>query len=118
MSYEWLDRGDLSVLVISGVPKGFERKLRKLLEEEYGEEAAVLRLKDTLEEWVVSRVRGEHRPKRGRTPATKALWRAFRALAAALHHLRHEPEKEQEIREIRDRVEALWHDSQPVLADN
>jgi hypothetical protein len=118
VSKEWLEKDDLSVFVVSGVPNGFERDLKKRLQEDYGEDASLLRLKDTLEEWVVSRVRGEHRQERTRTPATKALWRAFRALAAALHHLRHEPDKETEIRAIRNRVEELWHDAQPAAPDS
>jgi hypothetical protein len=117
VSREWLERSDLSVFVVSGVPSSFERDLRKKLEDDYGEDASVMRLKGTLEEWVLSRVRGEHRRERTRTPATKALWRAFRALAAAIHHMRHEPEKEHEIRVIRDRVEELWNEAQPALPD-
>lgn len=114
MARDWLERDDLSVFVVAGAPRGFNRKLQTLLEEEVGEEAHSLQVKKDLLEWVVARVRGEYRRESWRSPASKALWRAFRALAAARYHLRGDETREEELRELRDRVEAQWMDVSPM----
>ena len=37
MAQEWLERDDLSVYVVAGAPKGFNRSLKTHLESEVGE---------------------------------------------------------------------------------
>lgn len=115
MSQEWLERNDLSVFVVAGAPKGFNRKMRDFLAEELGDDAESLRVKDELSEWLLTRVRGEYRRDSKRSPASKALWRAFRALAAARYHLRGDDEREEQLRELRDQVEGHWMRSSPLV---
>lgn len=115
MAREWLERDDLSVFVVAGAPKGFNRRLKQFLAKELGEEAESLRVKDDLAEWVLARVQGEYRRDSHRSPASNALWRAFRALAAARYHLRGDEEQEPEMRRLRDEVESYWMQTSPML---
>lgn len=115
MAQEWLERDDLSVYVVAGAPKGFNRSLKTHLENEVGEGTEALRLKDELSEWVLAQVKGEYRREAQKSPASKALWRAFRALAAARYHLRGDEEREATLRELRDRVEACWIETSPMM---
>lgn len=112
MAGEWLEEDDLSVYVVGGVPKSFEGDLKALVKDSGGEGHA-LRLDDELSDWVVSKVQGHNRPNNKRSPTSAALWRAFRALSAARYHLRHDDLRD-EIRELRNRVEALWLDTSPL----
>lgn len=118
MAREWLEREDLSVFVVAGAPKGFNRKLQELLEKETGANAESLCLKDELAEWVLARVRGDYRRDAQRSPASRALWRAFRALAAAQYHLRHDTKREGQIRTLRDKVERHWTAVAPAARTN
>lgn len=118
MAREWLEREDLSVFVVAGAPKGFNRKLQGFLEKEAGADAESLCLKDELSEWVLARVRGEYRKESQRSPASRALWRAFRALAAAQYHLRHDEKREGQIRTLRDKVERHWTAVAPAAGGN
>lgn len=110
MAADWLASGDATVFVVPKVKKKFDETLRDLLEEETGEEVAPIRLGEDLSEWVMARLSvekwGKERGKR--SPSAKALSRAFQALAAARYHLRGDAEAEAELRELRDRVEAIW----------
>ncbi|MGD8319516.1 MAG: hypothetical protein PVJ02_03660 [Gemmatimonadota bacterium] len=115
MAQEWLERDDLSVFVVAGAPKGFNRKMKAFLAEELGEDSESLRVKDDLAEWILARVQGEYRRDSQRSPASKALWRAFRALAAARYHLRGDEEREHALRDLRDRVEHYWIETSPML---
>jgi len=108
MAHDWLERDDLSVFVVAGVPKGFNRKLQETLTKEQGDQAISMRVNDELADWVLTKVRGDYRPDAKRTTASRALWRAFRALAAARYHLRDEPEISEEVRGLRDQVETHW----------
>jgi len=108
MAHDWLERADLSVFVVAGVPKGFNRKLQETISKEHGEKAVSMRVNDELSDWVLTKVRGEYRPSSQRSTASKALWRAFRALAAARYHLRDDPEFSEEVRHLRDQVEEHW----------
>jgi len=108
MPRSWLDSGDVTVFVIPKVKKGFDDSLKKLLREETGTEVEPIRLGEELSEWVVLRVKGGKWGKGRRSPAEKALSRAFQALAAARYHLRGDPDAEKELRSLRDQVEALW----------
>ncbi|MCA9738776.1 MAG: hypothetical protein R3E98_17505 [Gemmatimonadota bacterium] len=112
MTSDWIDRNDLSVYVLSGATKAFERETKNRLKK-LKEDAGFVRLDGELADWVVARVQGHKRSSRGRTPATKALWRAFRAIAAAQYHLRDDDEKSAELRDLRDRIERLWHETSP-----
>ncbi len=114
MAREWLEGDDLSVYVVSGVPKSFNKQLKSMLQKKQGDDVESMRLDDDLARWVLARVRGEKRASSKRSPASKALWRAFRALAAARYHLRGDPEMDEEIRGLRDHVEQLWFKHSPM----
>jgi hypothetical protein len=114
---EILERDDLSVYVVAGVPKSFRKKLQALVEEESKSDGQVLLLEDNLADWVVSKLADEKRPRSSRTPASKALWRAFSALSAARYHLQHSSEEEERVRELRQRVEELWRETSPMFEE-
>jgi hypothetical protein len=109
-----LEKDDLSVYVISDVPRSFHKELKSILHEQQGDEVEVLRLDDDLSSWVLARVRGAKRQSSNRSPASEALWRAFRALSAARYHLRGDARMDARIRKLRDGVEALWHKTSPM----
>ena len=113
MASEMLQRDDLSVYVIAGVPKSFKKKLQKFVEKESKTEGDVMLLDDEMTEWTVARLRGEKRRSHEQTPASSALWRAFRALSAARYHLQDQP-LEKKIRELRNEIEELWHETSPL----
>ena len=104
----WLDPETANVYIVPKVPKRFGEELGKLLSKEVGEEIEPFRLDPDLSEWVVARASGKRSIKGARNPGVKALWRAFRALAAARYHFRTEPELAKELLEMRDRIEGLW----------
>jgi uncharacterized protein YjiS (DUF1127 family) len=111
MSSELLQRDDLSVYVLAGLPKSFGTKLRKIVAGER-ENAEVMQLDEEMTEWLVAQLAGEKRRPHERTPASAALWRAYRALSAARYHLQDRPEEER-VRELRRLVEDLWRDISP-----
>jgi hypothetical protein len=108
-----LQRDDLSVYVVAGVPKSFKKKLQKFVGTESKSEGDVMLLDEEMTDWVLARVRGEKRRSHEQTPASSALWRAYRALSAARYHLQDQPIEEQ-IRKIRDEIEVLWRDASPL----
>jgi len=108
MSEEWIAPGEVTVFILPSVKKGFDDALKKLLRKETGEDTVPVRLGKDLSEWVALHAVGRDRARGRRTPAEKALSRAFQALAAARYHLRNDAEAEKELRELRDRVETLW----------
>jgi hypothetical protein len=113
MAPEILQRQDLSIYVVAGVPKSFRKRLQKFVTQESKSDGDVMLLDDELTEWTLARVRGEKRRSHEQTPASSALWRAFRALSAARYHLQDNP-LEGQIREVRDRIEELWRETSPV----
>lgn len=113
MASEMLQRDDLSVYVVAGVPKSFKKKLQKFVVSESKSEGDVMLLDEEMTDWVLARVRGEKRRSHEQTPASSALWRAYRALSAARYHLQDQP-IEEEIRSLRDRIEELWRDTSPL----
>jgi hypothetical protein len=115
MSAELLEREDLTVYVLAGVPKSFKRKLSKIIDEESKGEGGIVQLDEELSEWVISRLRDEKRQPRDRNPASKALWRAFSALSAARYHLQDHPDDEERVRELRRLVEELWREVSPMF---
>ncbi|MEX0935561.1 MAG: hypothetical protein WD013_01570 [Gemmatimonadota bacterium] len=113
MASEMLQREDLSIYVVAGVPKSFKKKLQKFVESESKSDGDVMLLDEEMTEWVLARVRGEKRRSHEQTPASSALWRAYRALSAARYHLQDQP-IEAKIRTIRDEIEELWRDTSPL----
>jgi hypothetical protein len=115
MASEMLQRDDLSVYVVAGVPKSFKKKLQKFVASESKTDGDVLLLDEEMTEWVLARVRGEKRRSHEQTPASSALWRAYRALSAARYHLQDQP-LETKVRSVRDQIEELWRDASPIHA--
>jgi hypothetical protein len=111
MSSELLQRGDLTGYIVAGLPKSFSTKLKKIVAKER-ENADVIQLDEEMTEWLVAQLAGEKRRPHERTPASAALWRAYRALSAARYHLQDRPEEEQ-VRELRRLVEELWRALSP-----
>lgn len=113
MAIEMLQRDDLTVYVVAGMPKSFLKKLRKIVEEE-GKNGEAMQVDPEMAEWMISRLRGEKRRPHEQTPASSALWRAYSALSAARYHLQDRPEEEQ-VRELRNTVEELWREFSPLF---
>lgn len=118
MGVDIVERDDISVYLVAGVPKSFKRKLQKYVEKEAKEDGDVYMLDDELAEWVIARIRNEKRGGRDRTPATAALWRAFSALSAARYHLQHSPEEEERVRQLRNQVEEIWRELSPMFEED
>src|SRR5690606_31906089 len=115
MAAELIERDDLSVYVIAGVPRSFKAKLQKFVESEAKKDGDVMLLDADLAEWVIAKLRDEKRPPKSRTPASQALWRAYSALSAARYHLQDNSEEEERVRELRRRVEELWRELSPMF---
>jgi hypothetical protein len=117
MGIDVVERDDITVYLVAGVPKSFKRKLQKFVQQEAKEAGDIYMLEEELSDWVIAKVRNEKRGGRDRTPATAALWRAFSALSAARYHLQHSPEEEERVRELRSQVEEIWRDLSPMFHD-
>lgn len=117
MAAEMLERDDLSVYIVAGVPKSFKSKLQKFVGEEAKEDGDAMLLNPDLTEWVVAKLRDEKRPSKSRTPASQALWRAYSALSAARYHLQNQSEEEERVRDLRRKVEELWRELSPMFPD-
>ena len=117
MQAEFVERDDLSVYVVAGVPRSFKTRLREFVRKETSEEGDVIQLDSEMAEWVVAQLRDEKRPSKTRTPASRALWNAFSALSAARYHLMNQAETEGRILELRRRVEELWREVSPMFED-
>jgi hypothetical protein len=115
MAADILERDDLSLYVVAGVPRSFKRKLQAFIEQEAKEDGDVLLVDHDLAEWMLSRLRDEKRPRSQRTPAARALWRAYSALSAARYYLEDESEEEEKVRRLRSRVEELWREISPIF---
>ena len=113
MASEMLQRDDVSVYAVAGVPKSFKKKLQKYVDTESKSTGDTMLLDDEMTDWVVARLRGEKRRRHEQTPASSALWRAFRALSAARYHLQ-DQEIEDEVRVLRNRIEELWRSVSPL----
>jgi HSP90 family molecular chaperone len=116
MATDILERDDLSIYVVAGVPKSFRKKLQHFVHAEAHRDRGgeVLLLEDELAEWLMARVQEDRRRSHERTPGSAALWRAYRALSAARYHLK-DQEMEPEVRAIRDEVELLWQRVSPLF---
>jgi hypothetical protein len=117
MSAATLERDDLSLYVIAGVPRSFKSKLQQLVQKETKSSGEVMLIPAEMTEWLVSKLRDDKRPARDRTPASRALWRAYSALSAARYHLQNEPVEEERVRDLRRQVEDLWREMSPMFAD-
>lgn len=115
MAADFLERDDLSLYVVAGVPRSFKRKLQSFVEQEATQGGDVLLVQDDLAEWMLARLRDEKRPRSKRTPAARALWRAYSALSAARYYLQDESEEEEQVRRLRSRVEELWREISPLF---
>lgn len=116
MGAEILERDDLSLYVIAGVPKSFRSKLQAFVEKE-SKDGGSYPVDAEFTEWVISRLRDEKRPRGKRSPASRALWRAYSALSAARYYLEDESEEEEKVRALRARVEELWRELSPMFAE-
>jgi hypothetical protein len=116
MESEMLQRPDLTAYVVAGLPKNFLSKLKKLAQEQGGG-SEVMQLDEEMTDWLIAQIRGEKRRPHERTPASAALWRAYRALSAARYHLQDRPEEEQ-VRELRRLVEELWRELSPQFPED
>lgn len=117
MAWELLERDDLSVYIVAGVPRSFKRRLQKFVEEEAKGNGDTMMVDDEFKEWIVARLLNEKRRRSDRTPATSALWRAFSALSAARYHLKDHPDEEERVRRMRRQVESLWRELSPMFED-
>ena len=113
MASTMLERDDISVYVIAGVPKSFKKRLSKFVEGESKAEGEIMLLDHEITEWLVARLRGEKARSHEETATSAALWRAFRALSAARYHVQEDPELEGRIRALRSSVEELWALTRP-----
>ncbi len=113
MTSELLERDGLSVYVVAGVPKSFKKKLAKYLSEESSGDGKLMLLDENMTEWLLARLKGKRRRSHEKTPASAALWRAYRSLSATIYHLSDQP-LEGRIREIRSEVETLWRQTSPI----
>jgi hypothetical protein len=77
----------------------------------------VILVDSELTQWMVAKLRDQKRPSRDRTPASRALWRAFSALSAARYHLQNQGETEDRVRELRRKVEDLWRELSPMFPE-
>jgi hypothetical protein len=117
MSAATLEREDVSLYLIAGVPRSFKSKLQQLVQKETKETGDLMVIPAEMTEWVVSKLRDEKRPSRDRTPASRALWHAYSALSAARYHLQNDPEEEERVRQLRRQVEDLWRHLSPTFSE-
>jgi hypothetical protein len=115
MSAETLERDDLSIYVIAGVPRSFKSKLQQFVAQEAKDKGDVVLVGQDMAEWVISKLRDEKRPSKSRTPASQALWRAYSALSAARYHLQNQTAEEERVRELRRKVKELWRELSPMF---
>ena len=113
MTLDFLERDDLSVYVVAGVPKSFKKKLARYLSDESAGEGNLMLLDEKMTEWLLARLKGKRRRSHQQTPASSALWRAYRSLSAARYHLSDQP-LEGRVRELRSDIEQLWRITSPT----
>jgi hypothetical protein len=106
-------RDDLSVYIVAGVPRSFQKEIAKLVNKAAKESGDVKLVNGEMTEWVLAKLKEDDRRSHERTPASAALWRAYRALSAARYHIQ-DKALEQEVRRIRDEIEELWTSVSPL----
>ncbi len=112
MALEILQREDLSLYVVAGVPKRFKKDLCELVKMEAKANGSAILVDNENTEWILAKLRATTRRSHEKTPASAALWRAFRALSAARYHLQ-DPEAKVQVQELREEVERLWAAASP-----
>lgn len=112
---EIFERDDVSLYAVAGVPRSFKKKLQTLVDEEAKKDGDVLLVDDELSEWMLARLQDKKLPRGKRNPASRALWHAYSALSAARYYLEDESEEEEQVRDLRAKVEALWRDVSPMF---
>ena len=110
-------RDDLSVYVVAGVPRSFQKEVAKLVKKAAKESGDVKLVNGEMAEWVLAKLKEDSRRSHERTPASAALWRAFSALSAARYHIQ-DKALEQQVRRIRDEIEELWSSLSPLHKDD
>ncbi len=113
MASEMLERDDLTVYVVAGLPRSFKKKLTQFVEAEAKDQGDVMLVDEEMTDWVLAKLRGEKRRSYEQTPASAALWRAYRALSAARYHLQDGP-MEERVRGLRREIEDLWQSVSPL----
>lgn len=113
MAFEILQREDLSVYLVAGVPRGFEDDLCELVQRKSRVSGAAKIVDNEGTEWVIAKLRENGRRRYEKTAASAALWRAYRALSAAKYHLQ-DPAAKDRVQALREQVECLWNAESPV----
>lgn len=113
MASEIFQRDDLSIYVLAGVPRSFKATLAGVVKESTDGVGDLKMVNGEMADWFLAKLRENGRRRYERTPASAALWRAYRALCAARYHL-HDEKIEEEVREIRSRIEELWTAVSPL----
>jgi len=116
MSVQTLERDDLSIYVIAGVPRSFKSRLVEFVRTESKKDGDVVLVEPELADWMIARLRDKKRPAHMRTSVSRALWRAFSALSAARYHLQDDDVAEERVRDLRRRVEDLWREFSPMFS--
>jgi hypothetical protein len=117
MASEIFERDDLSIYVVAGVPRTFKNTLADAVKKAAKESGDVKLVNGEMTEWFLSKLREDGRRSYERTPASAALWRAYRALSAACYHIQDE-ELEEQVRELRSEVEKLWSETSPLVEED
>jgi len=113
MASEIFERDDLSIYVVAGVPRTFKNTLSEAVKKAAKGSGEVKLVNGEMTEWFLAKLREDGRRSYERTPASAALWRAYRALSAACYHLQDETLEEQ-VRELRSQIEKLWSETSPL----
>jgi hypothetical protein len=115
MASDIFERDDLSIFVVAGVPRNFKKKLTEFVEESANGSSEVSLVNKDMTEWLLAKLREDDRRSHEKTPASAALWRAFRALSAARYHLQLQDEVvAEQVRDLRSEIEELWASVSPL----
>ncbi|MGD2122789.1 MAG: hypothetical protein PVJ76_13635 [Gemmatimonadota bacterium] len=118
MASDIFKRDDLSIYVVAGVPRSFKKKITELVEESAKRSAEVKLVSNEMTDWMLAKLREDDRRSFEKTPASAALWRAFRALGAARYHLQHQDsDVAEKVRQLRNEIEDLWTAVSPLHED-
>ncbi len=113
MASEFYQRDDLSIYVVAGVPRNFKSTIANLVKDATKDSGDVKQVNEEMTEWFLAKLRENGRRSHERTPASAALWRAYRALSAARYHLQ-DKSLEDEVRGLRNEIEDLWNRVSPL----
>ena len=113
MASEFYQRDDLSIYVVAGVPRNFKTTIASLVKDATKDSGEVKQVNEEMTDWFLAKLRENGRRSHERTPASAALWRAYRALSAARYHLQ-DKSLEDEVRDLRNEIEDLWNRVSPL----